>query len=95
MYQLFLLGLLFFQLPTEDDYHKMVTPEARLARAEAVIANKQKSVEEAQAAKVEWERQIGARTKEGESLIEQVKAANHMGADWSWDSKTHHLVQKK
>lgn len=93
--QIFLLLFLFLQLPTAEDYQKMMTPQAQIARAESAIALRQKSVEDAVRMDKEWQRQIVARTQEKNALIEKTKAVNHLDATWTWDDATSKFVQKR
>lgn len=99
---IFLLLFLFLQMPTAEDYRKMMTPQAQLARAEEVIKDRQKAAdhateEEAKAARLQtvWHQQGIDRNKEKQDLIEKVKVANHLDATWTWDDATSKFVQKK
>jgi hypothetical protein len=103
---IFLLFFLFFQTPQSSFPAQQAlineTPQQQLARAEAVIKDRQKAAEhatqrEANAAQaqVTWHQQGIARTKEKNDLIDKAKFANHLDASWTWDDATSHFVQKK
>lgn len=99
---IFLLLLLFLQLPGAPTPQELMSPEAQLARAEVVIAEKQKAAEhavaeEAKAAVLQttWHQQIVVRKQEKVDMIEKVKAANHLDASWTWDDAAKKFVQKK
>lgn len=95
MYKFLLLGAMFLQLPTAEDWRKTMTPEMQLQRAEGAIKIKQDSVEAAVKAEADWHSQADKRTQDKLALIEKVKTANHLDATWSWDDATHKFVQKK
>lgn len=97
-----LLLFLFLQLPTAEDYQKMMTPQAQLERAEAVIKTHQKAAEhaaeeetKAAAAQVTWHQQKIIKTQDKENMIQKVKVANHLDASWTWNDATSKFVQKK
>lgn len=80
---IFLFLLLFLQFPTAEDYQKMTSPQAQLARAEEVIKGRQESADRAVAEESKstalhatWHQQGIIRNKEKQDFIEKSKAVS-------------------
>lgn len=88
------LLFLFFQLPGAPTPQELISPQARLNRAERVITQKQKLIEDAVKAEADWKAQITTRTNEKNDMIQKVKIANHLDSTWTWSDTLGKFVQK-